>query len=236
MSFNKLNFLQAGGIVATLMFLLIAPLSKKFKESNLLIYGGFLLMVLGRVIHLPYGDRKLQIAESREFIFANGTVGYYDEDDEKYLGCPTKSDWCHTTPALGLNEFLIGYLLTSIGYPIGIIIFSFFIIHNYHTFIIILGLTLINSIFSKIIGPRPQGLWQSLITGSGCFSRILGPLFVSFIYTYYGTFWLSLSTGLMMIIPMFWLMSLKDRLDIENIQLPTAKEIELMNVESNTKT
>lgn len=76
-------------------------------------------MILGRIAHIPYGNSKLKLAIPREFQYSNGTVGYYDENDERVLGCPTSVDWCHNTPALGIYEFLIGYLLTSIGYPIG---------------------------------------------------------------------------------------------------------------------
>jgi MFS transporter, ceroid-lipofuscinosis neuronal protein 7 len=52
------------------------------------------------------------------------------------LGCPPIQEWCRTTMAMTVTQFLLGFALTSIGYPIGV--------------------TLIQTIFSKVLGPRPQ--------------------------------------------------------------------------------
>lgn len=194
---NMAILMTAGGVIACVTFLMISPLCKKFKENHVLIIGGFFLMVLGRFAHIPYGDVMPKLAIDRKFTFPNGTEGTYEEDDARVLGCPISQDWCQTTPALGFKEFVLGYLLTSVGYPI--------------------GLTLIQTIFSKVIGCRPQGVWQGLMTASGCLSRILGPVCVSVIYARFGTLWLSTITALMMIIPMAWLVLIKDRLLIKNI-------------------
>lgn len=96
---------------------------------------------------------------------------------------------------------------------------------------IISGLTLIQSIFSKVVGTRPQGLWQSFLTVSGCASRIIGPLFVSLIYARFGTLWLSVSTGLMMVAPVIWLFFIQKRLDVQHIDLNNAKE--MVNLKSS---
>lgn len=186
-----------GGFMACVTFLLISPLCKRFKENYVLIYGGFLVMVLGRLVHIPYGSIMPKLAINREFIHANGSIVTLSEDDSQVLGCPVTQDWCKTTPQLGFEAFLLGYILTSVGYPI--------------------GLTLIQTIFSKVLGPRPQGLWQGYMTASGCLSRIFGPICVSVLYANYGTLWLSIVTAVMMIVPMVWLMLLKDRLYIESI-------------------
>lgn len=53
---------------------------------------------------------------------------------------------------------------------------------------------------------------MGLMTSSGCFSRVLGPVFVSFIYTSYGTVWVFSITGFMMILSMIWLLYFKERL------------------------
>lgn len=53
-----------------------------------------------------------------------------------YLGCPPSQEWCSYTPALTLTQFIISYALTSMGYPT--------------------GLALIQSLISKVLGPRPQ--------------------------------------------------------------------------------
>lgn len=116
---NMAYIMGIGGIVSTAMFFAISPLCKRFKESNVLIYGGFVLMVLGRIAHIPYGDTPLKVAISREFHYENGTMGLLDENDPRVIGCPTSQSWCHDTPALGFFEFFVGFLLTCIGYPVG---------------------------------------------------------------------------------------------------------------------
>lgn len=200
---NMAILMTFGGFIACVTFVGIGPLCKKFKENHVLIVGGFLLMVLGRIVHIPYGSETAKIAVDREMMLPNGTMTILDEDDPQVLGCPQSQDWCRTTPVLGFPEFVLGYLLTSVGYPI--------------------GLTLIQTIFSKVLGPRPQGIWQGLLTASGCLSRIFGPIFVSVLYARYGIFCLSVTTGVMMILPMIWLILIRDRLYIESVDIKTVE-------------
>lgn len=46
---------------------------------------------------------------------------------------------------------------------------------------------------------------MGLMTGSGCLSRVLGPVFVTYVYTHLGTIWTFGITTVMMLIPMIWL-------------------------------
>jgi ceroid-lipofuscinosis MFS transporter 7 len=198
------------GVIACGCFLSVNPLCKIFKENYILIYGGFLVMVLGRIAHIPFRDElpKMQ-AFPKEIHFDNGTSIIYKDDDPEVLGCPISQEWCKTTGKLGLPEFILGYLLTSMGYPI--------------------GLTLINTIFSKVLGPRPQGNWMGIITNAGCLSRITGPICIMFLYTRYGTYWTFLSMLILCLVPMILLMILKDRLYIENFK-PSPKSVEMENL------
>ncbi|KAJ0183569.1 hypothetical protein K1T71_001545 [Dendrolimus kikuchii] len=78
-------------------------------------------------------------------------------------GCPADTQpWCATTRRLHVSQFLMGYACISVGYS--------------------LGVTLIQTIFSKVLGPRPQGVWMGVLTGAGCLSRALGPVFVATVY------------------------------------------------------
>lgn len=128
------------------------------------------------------------------------------------------------TPQITITQFLISYGFTSIGYPIGV--------------------TLIQTIFSKILGPRPQGVWMGLMTGAGCASRVMGPIFVGFIYTRFGTYYTFGLTSIMLIISMLWLQVVNERLNaplevIERNELPDEqeKEIPLIHLKSdNTQT
>lgn len=177
----------AGGIVACITFVMIKKLCTWFQEQKVLIWGGFAMMVLGRLSYIPMGISPPKIAEvyNTTILLNENSTMYLNPNDDIYLGCPKIQEWCEYTPALTISQFLFGYALTSIGYPIGV--------------------TLIQTIFSKILGPRPQGVWMGLMTGSGCFSRVLGPVFVGSIYTRLGTYWTFGTTSLMMFVAMIWL-------------------------------
>lgn len=205
--------MTVGGIIACATFTAISPLCKRFKENDVLIYGGFLVMVLGRIAHIPYGNKYPRLALNREYFLPDGTMAFYDDDDPMVLGCPDSQAWCKTTPVLGFPEFILGYLLTSFGYPI--------------------GLTLIQTIFSKILGSRPQGTWQGFMTASGCLSRILGPICVSHLYTRYGIFWTFSTTAIMMIIPMCWLFLIRNRLYVESVHTKTVEMNEILTQNEN---
>ena len=68
---------------------------------------------------------------------------------------------------------------------------------------------------------------MGLMTGSGCLSRVMGPVFVGLVYTRYGTFWTFSSTTVMMILPMIWLYLVRDKLQVpENVSIATDAELE----------
>ncbi|XP_067612996.1 major facilitator superfamily domain-containing protein 8 isoform X2 [Eurosta solidaginis] len=203
--------MSVGAIVALLTFVAINPLCKIFPEHYVLIWGGFSLMVLGRVLYIPWGDGPPKIAEVYNVtipLTGNATLDL-GPNDEMFLGCPKTQLWCERTPALTLTQFIIGYAFTSIGYPIGV--------------------TLIQTIFSKVLGPRPQGVWMGLMTGAGCLSRVLGPVFVGVIYTRYGTYWTFGLTSVMMFVAMIWLLLSKNRLIPPNFDNPFGSEMKTIN-------
>lgn len=128
--------MAVGAVVACVSFASIKPLTAKFEERKILLWGGFFLMALAAFSCIPIGSEPPKLAYPKEM---NGTLDRHNnrivvEDPE--LGCPIKQEWCATTNALTIPQFLFGYGLTSWGYPIGV--------------------TLIQTIFSKILGPRPQ--------------------------------------------------------------------------------
>ncbi|XP_023299589.2 major facilitator superfamily domain-containing protein 8 isoform X1 [Lucilia cuprina] len=212
--------MSVGAIIALITFVAINPLCKIFPENQVLIWGGFSLMVLGRVLYIPWGDGPPKIAEVYNVtipLTGNSTIDL-SPDNEIFLGCPKTQEWCNTTPALTLTQFIIGYGFTSIGYPIGV--------------------TLIQTIFSKVLGPRPQGVWMGLMTGSGCLSRVFGPVFVGSIYTRLGTYWTFGITAIMMLFSMIWLMIEKKRLippTFESTEPVELKDLNTTKRENNTE-
>ncbi|KAK9498571.1 hypothetical protein O3M35_003172 [Rhynocoris fuscipes] len=185
--------LSVGGLIACFTSALINRISRRFGELPTLLWGSFLLMVLGRIAYIPWGSEPPLIAYQDEdnCTMTNSTN---DISCSLSLGCPVSQTWCLTTPAMTISQLIFGFILTSIGYPIGI--------------------TLIQTIFSKVLGPRPQGVWMGLITGSGCLSRVIGPVFVVYVYTHFGTIWTFGGTALMMAISMIWLKLVSNRVEI----------------------
>lgn len=207
--YNMGILMSVGAIVACATFLAIAPLCKRFAERHVLLWGGFLPMAIGRLLYIPWGDAPPVMAIPKNFTqlqlqnatmlntiknLANATNGTANEE---LVGCPMSQEWCLTTPALTMTQFLLGYIMTCVGYPIGV--------------------TLIQTIFSKILGPRPQGVWMGMITGAGCLSRILGPVCVGFVYTRYGTLPTFTGTAAMMIVAMAWMWLFRGRFVIEDL-------------------
>ncbi|XP_053980033.1 major facilitator superfamily domain-containing protein 8 [Hylaeus volcanicus] len=179
--------MSIGAIVSCITFVMIEPLCKRFNERKVMLWGGFFFMIIGRILCIPWGPDPPQIAYVK--LFSNGTK---DTNATEILGCPSTQEWCLYTPQLTVTQFFIGYGFTTIGYP--------------------LGVTLIQTIFSKVLGPRPQGVWMGFMTGAGCASRGLGPVFVSVIYSRFGTYYTFGITGAMLVVCMLWLQIVNKRL------------------------
>ncbi|XP_063909140.1 major facilitator superfamily domain-containing protein 8 [Zophobas morio] len=245
--------MSVGAVLAIITFASISPLCKKFSEVKVMIWGGFLFMVLGRAIYIPFNndppvmydselklnmtlicDKVLYNRPNNEYDFnLNETIWNLNKNSldevavknltfncgEDLLGCPSSQEWCSFTPAITLTQFIIGYFLTAFGYPIGV--------------------TLIQTIFSKLLGPRPQGVWMGLMTGSGCLSRVMGPVFVTHIYEEFGTVWTFGLTAVMMVLCLLWLLYFnKTLIPVEIILEPEGqelKEIHLVRVPLSEK-
>lgn len=103
-----------------------------------MLWGGFFMLLIGRILYMPWGPGLPKIAEMNLTI--NSTVNSTITLIENKLipGCPSTQQWCYEIPAMTITQFIIGYGFTTLGYPIGV--------------------TLAQTIYSKILGPRPQGL------------------------------------------------------------------------------
>ncbi|XP_043262988.1 major facilitator superfamily domain-containing protein 8 isoform X1 [Colletes gigas] len=179
--------MSIGGIVSSIVFCIISPLCKRFNERKVMMWGGFLFMLIGNIMFIPWGPDPPQIAYVDTS--SNRTK---DTNATEMLGCPSTQEWCSYTPQLTVTQFFIGFGFITIGYP--------------------LGITLIQTIFCKVLGPRPQGVWMGFMTGAGCASRGLGPVFITMIYTRLGTYYTFGTTGSMLILCMLWLQIVNKRL------------------------
>lgn len=100
-------------------------------------------------------------------MFATTTVfNNTDNSTVRPQGCPWEFGWCGQVPQVRLFQFILGTFFIAIGYPIC----------NAQTY----------SLFSKVLGPQPQGLWMGILTACGSLARTLGPIFVAQVYDTWG--------------------------------------------------
>uniref|UniRef100_A0AC11C281 Major facilitator superfamily domain containing 8 n=1 Tax=Ovis aries TaxID=9940 RepID=A0AC11C281_SHEEP len=171
--------LAALGVEAVIIFMGIKLLSKKTGERALLL-GGLIIIWVGFFVLLPWGNQfpKIQWEDLHNNSIPNTTFGEIiitlwksprDDHSEEPTGCPVEQAWCLYTPMIHLAQFLISAVLIGIGYP-SCNVMSY-------------------TLYSKILGPNPQGVYMGWLTASGSAARILGPVFISQVYTAWGPRW-----------------------------------------------
>ncbi|XP_006887639.1 PREDICTED: major facilitator superfamily domain-containing protein 8-like [Elephantulus edwardii] len=182
--------LAALGIEAILLFMGIKSLSKKIGERAILL-GGLIIVWVGFFILLPWGNNfpKIQWEDLHNNSIPNTTFGEViftfwkslrEDHKEEPTGCPVEQTWCLYTPVIHLAQFLTSAMLIGIGYP-ACNVMSY-------------------TLYSKIVGPKPQGVYMGWLTASGSGARILGPVFISHVYTYWGPRWaFSLICGILIL-------------------------------------
>uniref|UniRef100_A0A8D2CMZ9 Major facilitator superfamily domain containing 8 n=1 Tax=Sciurus vulgaris TaxID=55149 RepID=A0A8D2CMZ9_SCIVU len=171
--------LAALGVEAVVIFMGVKLLSKKVGERALLL-GGLIVVWVGFFILLPWGSQfpKIQWEDLHNNSIPNTTfgeivVGFWKSAKEDHndgpVGCPIEQAWCLYTPVIHLAQLLTAGVLIGIGYP-ACNVMSY-------------------TLYSKILGPKPQGVYMGWLTASGSGARILGPVFISHVYTYLGPRW-----------------------------------------------
>jgi len=171
--------LAALGVEAVIIFMGIKLLSKKIGERAILL-GGFIVVWVGFFILLPWGNQfpKIQWEDLHNNSIPNTTFGEIiitlwksprEDHSEGPTGCPVEQAWCFYTPMIHLSQFLTSAVLIGIGYP-SCNVMSY-------------------TLYSKILGPKPQGVYMGWLTASGSAARILGPVFISQLYTSLGPRW-----------------------------------------------
>ncbi|XP_066911028.1 major facilitator superfamily domain-containing protein 8-like isoform X3 [Clytia hemisphaerica] len=165
------------GCIAVFTFAITDVLEKKINDRKLLLFG-FILTFIGFTVYLPWGNNYPKLKQS---VFKN-TIGELNTNNTvlnttaghqkalvDFVGCPEEYTWCHDTPQMHLSQLVLGMLCLSVGYP--------------------LVMVLTTSIYSKIIGPKPQGLLQSWLAAVGGVARTAGPALVTYMYVLAGPRW-----------------------------------------------
>ncbi|XP_022526012.2 major facilitator superfamily domain-containing protein 8 [Astyanax mexicanus] len=163
--------LAAIGFESIIVFLVVKVISVRIGDRPVLL-SGLAIVFIGFFILLPWGNQypKIQWADLQNNSIpaitfaanaANGTV--------EPTGCPPEQIWCQYTPAIQLAQYITSDILIGVGYP-ACNVMSY-------------------TLYSKILGPKPQGVYMGWLTASGSGARTLGPVFVSQVYTLLGPRW-----------------------------------------------
>ncbi|XP_028923140.1 major facilitator superfamily domain-containing protein 8 isoform X1 [Ornithorhynchus anatinus] len=167
--------LAALGVESVAVFLGVKVLSRRTGERAVLL-GGLLLVLAGFFILLPWGHRlpAVQWEDLRNGSAPTGPPGERagagsPRDGREATGCPAAQAWCLYTPVVHLAQYLTADALVGLGYPACNV--------------------MAYTLYSKILGPSPQGVYMGWLTASGSGARVLGPVFVSQVYTGLGPRW-----------------------------------------------
>uniref|UniRef100_A0A671TMV1 Major facilitator superfamily domain containing 8 n=1 Tax=Sparus aurata TaxID=8175 RepID=A0A671TMV1_SPAAU len=160
------------GFESILVFVIVKVVSKRVGDRPVLL-AGLAIIFVGFFILLPWGNHypKIQWADLKN----NSLVSRISEatiasnSSLEPTGCPYDQTWCQYTPAIHLAQYISSDFLIGVGYP-ACNVMSY-------------------TLYSKILGPKPQGVYMGWLTASGSGARTLGPVFVSQIYTVLGPRW-----------------------------------------------
>jgi len=183
----------------------IAKLTSKLEDRKALLFCALLPMLLSIALHYPIGDTPINYAnctsndattnfnQSDEWSTTLHSLNHYsatetpatnlsniatelssfrtDEEDDGCYGCPYEEQpWCLTTPQITPPQMVVAYLLMRTTSNTAI--------------------TFTQALYSKILGPKPQGIWMGILSSTSATARTVGPLWISSVYESYGTIYL----------------------------------------------
>uniref|UniRef100_A0A672NDJ5 Major facilitator superfamily (MFS) profile domain-containing protein n=1 Tax=Sinocyclocheilus grahami TaxID=75366 RepID=A0A672NDJ5_SINGR len=164
--------LAAIGFESILVFVVVKVVSARVGDRPLLL-GGLILIFAGFFILLPWGNQypKIQWADIQNNTMPAIRLAPTSPSNTslEHTGCPYEQAWCLFTPVIHLAQYITSDILIGVGYPTC----------NVMSY----------TLYSKILGPKPQGVYMGWLTASGSGARTLGPVFVSHVYTILGPRW-----------------------------------------------
>ncbi|XP_010886388.2 major facilitator superfamily domain-containing protein 8 isoform X1 [Esox lucius] len=158
------------GFESILVFLVVKVVSQRIGDRPVLL-GGLIIIFCGFFVLLPWGDHYPQIrwADVRNVTHKTFDPNPASNGSFEPTGCPAEQTWCQYTPAVHLAQFIAADVLIGVGYP-ACNVMSY-------------------TLYSKILGSKPQGVYMGWLTAAGSGARTLGPVFVSQVYTNLGPRW-----------------------------------------------
>lgn len=156
------------GIQSIPVFVAVKLASRRVGDRPVLL-AGLAVIFCGFFILLPWGNQYPQIQWADVTNSTLGRVSAASNSSVEPVGCPYQQTWCQYTPVIHLAQYISADVLIGVGYP-ACNVMSY-------------------TLYSKILGPRPQGVYMGWLTASGSGARTLGPVFVSQVYTLLGPRW-----------------------------------------------
>ncbi|EFX78735.1 hypothetical protein DAPPUDRAFT_245849 [Daphnia pulex] len=187
--------LSIGCILTVVSFAASGPLARRITERKTLVLFGLIPLLLCHVVLLPYpgplplmqqqthnngsgfmhgvkvpsvkqpvnqtlvGNLTLDVQQSEKSFDANSTTAH--------LGCPVNQKWCLYTPAIRAEQLIFGFMFIAIGYAF--------------------TATMSTSTMTQVLpSDGQQGTWTGIYQAGGSLARILGPLFLTNVYTVFG--------------------------------------------------
>ena len=118
---------------------------------------------------MPMGSDK------PSFIGNYTECGYEGPDDPLLPYASSREDgggcihcWCLELRRVTEVQFIIATVIGACAFPYCVAI--------------------IGSLYSKLLGPKPQGLYMGVLTGSASLARVIGPIFFTKLYQEQGTY------------------------------------------------
>ncbi|CAL9694779.1 unnamed protein product [Knipowitschia caucasica] len=159
------------GFESILVFIVVKLAAQRFGD-RLILLAGLAFIFCGFFSLLPWGNHypRIQWADIKNnSLVSQMTVVSVTNSTVEPTGCPLVQTWCQYTPVINLPQYLTADVLIGIGYPTC----------NVMSY----------TLYSKVLGPKPQGVYMGWLTAAGSGARTLGPVFVSNVYTHLGPRW-----------------------------------------------
>lgn len=160
------------GFESILVFVVVKMASKRVGDRPVFL-AGLAIIFAGFFVLLPWGNHfpKIQWADvkNNSLISMMSSATIAPNSSLEPTGCPYEQTWCQYTPAIHLAQYISSDFLIGVGYP-ACNVMSY-------------------TLYSKILGPKPQGVYMGWLTTSGSGARTLAPIFVSHVYTLLGPRW-----------------------------------------------
>lgn len=159
------------GFESILVFIVVKLASQRFGDRPVLLTG-LIFIFFGFFILLPWGNTfpKIQWADVKNnTLLSRMALASVTNSTVEPTGCPFEQTWCQYTPAIHIAQYITSDILIGVGYPTC----------NVMSY----------TLYSKILGPKPQGVYMGWLTAAGSGARTFGPVFVSNVYTLFGPRW-----------------------------------------------